>query len=261
MSSYRVAVIGDIHANGRALEAALSVATKTGYDELVFLGDVLTYGIDVVAVTDKVALECQKDNVVLLRGNHDVLYQSQEPNDSSTYIDKLPSWIQESIAFTKKQLNPNTFESLPFIDSYVKNDIFFAHANPFGHGDWRYLNSEHDHQAACQALQEMGLRCGVFGHTHRTKIFSQVLGFDLQVGVTAKVMADENHMPYVINAGSVGQPRNESRRVDILVMDVKKGCFTADYLKVDYDVAAHVSALRQSSLSHETIEKLVSFFI
>lgn len=254
-------MIGDIHANIRALEAALRVATRAGYDDLVFLGDILTYGIDVAAVTARVAAECDKGRAVLLRGNHDTLYL--RPDDSSvvSYVGKLPPWIRECIDFTARTLPSAIFESLPFTDSCEKDHVFFAHANPFNEQDWRYLNTKNDHLEACIALELRNLRCGVFGHTHRVKAFAPKPDTGTFLDTCAGRLLMEQHCgPHIINAGSIGQPRSRSRQAYILVIDIEQKYLAADFKPVDYEISAHLDGLARSGLRHETIEKLTSFF-
>lgn len=261
MIGYRFAVIGDIHANGRALEAALDIAKDAGYDELIFLGDILTYGVNVEAVIDRVAAECAK-NAQLLRGNHDALYLSSNSNYVDAYLEKLPPWIRESVAFNKKSLPSGGVLSLPFVDSYVKDSIIFSHANPFGRDDWRYINSELDHNEVCDVLQKRGLRCGVFGHTHRARVFSCKPDNDYFVNASVdQIFLEDGCSPYVINAGSVGQPRNKSKQVFVLFIDIHKERISVCFRELYYDVRSHVEELRSAGFQPETLDKLVSFFV
>lgn len=262
MSYYRIAVIGDIHANANALYAALNVVKKINYDELVFLGDLLTYGVDVEKVVEVVAGECENINVTLLRGNHDDLYLDYSSQSVDEYILNLPRWIKESISYTRDKLKDGVFDLLPFCNSYVFERIMFAHANPFGNDNWSYLNSSDEHLNACKILQKKRLLCGVFGHTHRRKIFSMQPSpgnfIELQNDV---VFLNEGCGPYVLNAGSIGQPRGESQIVYVLTLDIEPSLVSARFHPVSYDLNAHVNTLRHSGLSHETIEKLISFFM
>lgn len=261
MSAHRIAVIGDIHANIRALDAALRVAAHAGYDDLIFLGDILTYGIDVAAVTARVAAECEKGDAVLLRGNHDTLYLMPDNNSVKSYVQKLPPWIRECIDFTARNLPSTIFESLPFTDSCEKERVFFSHANPFDQDDWRYLNTKTEHLEACATLESRNLHCGVFGHTHRVKAFACKPDTGRFLDVAAgKLVMKKQCGPHVINAGSIGQPRSKSRQAHILIIDIEQEHLTADFKRVDYEIGAHLDGLARSGLRHETIETLISFF-
>ena len=85
----RLAVIGDVHENLRALQWALKIADEIGYDQLILLGDLLTYGVDVVETLELVSNRLMSSSKVLLRGNHDTLYQDLL-DGNSIYYDQLP---------------------------------------------------------------------------------------------------------------------------------------------------------------------------
>jgi len=88
----RVAVLGDIHANINALRAALKIVDGGGYDRLVMLGDLLTYGVDVVETLELVGERLVGGHTTLLRGNHDALYRDLLLGKYD-YINQMPEWI------------------------------------------------------------------------------------------------------------------------------------------------------------------------
>jgi len=234
-----VVVVGDVHGNARALRAALLQARSGPLDHLVFVGDLLTYGHDVSEVLDLVGEAQQKDGAVLLIGNHDQMYfdLAQGRRD---YLDKLPAWIQDSVALTVKKFDPATLrERLRWSDEWWLGSALFAHANPFGPGDFRYLNSEDDCAAAVEALERRRATLGVFGHTHRA--------------------AWRQGEVILANAGSVGQPR-DARGSLILRVTLANGTARGSFEPIDYDVQGHVAELRRAELPETTIARLVSFF-
>lgn len=261
MSTHRIAVIGDIHANLPALEAALHEVSVCGADEVVFLGDLLSYGVDVAAVTERIAEICRNGRATLLRGNHDAMYLSADRERTVDYESRLPEWLRETITFTRERLPVAEFNALPFIDAYRCGSIFFSHANPFGRDDWRYLNSEEDHAAACIALRENEFDCGVFGHTHRAKVFAGGPAAFLDVSASPLLLPPEDG-PFVLNAGSIGQPRSSySNIIYVLFISVAKNEITVDFRPINYEAHAHVFALKQSGMSAQTVHKLSSFFL
>lgn len=260
MTRYRIGVIGDIHANISALDAAIDAIGKSECNELIFLGDLLTYGIDVMGVVEKIATISQTKKIILLRGNHDAMYLSSSEMEMLDYVNNLPDWIRESVLYTKKILKKNIFDSLPFVDNYETHGIYFAHANPYEVNDWRYINTDADHVHASTALQNLKMKCGVFGHTHRPKYY-------LNSKVTEVVNSDierfniyDQKTPCIVNAGSIGQPRSKVKP-HVLFLDVEDDCITIKFKKLNYDFSLHVNSLKKSSLSKETLGKLISFFI
>ncbi|HEX6588849.1 MAG TPA: metallophosphoesterase family protein [Longimicrobiales bacterium] len=253
---HRIAVIGDVHGNAGAFDAAVRTAVASGFDELVLLGDLLTYGVDTAAVVDAAVRLCQRDDVTLLRGNHDAEYL---PGQAARETGHRPAWVQESIDFTRGNLPADAFARLPFVDEHVSRGIRFGHANPFGRDDWRYLNTIEDHVAALAELERGGHALGVFGHTHRARLFSS--GPD---GTGLSFVPQAHLRPgagvgYIVNAGSVGQPRDRPRTVHVLLIDATTDGYDVRFVPFDYDVAAHIRSLERAPLSPETIRRLVGF--
>lgn len=260
MKKYRIGVIGDIHANLTALDAAIEVLDKSECNEFIFLGDLLTYGIDILDVIERITNICQRKKTILLCGNHDKIYLSASKAEFISYVENLPSWIRDSISYTKNILSPKIFDALPFVDSYKFRGIYFAHANPYGKGDWRYINTDADHANASKILQKLEMSCGVFGHTHRPKYY-------LDGKVTEVVSSDvfrfnilHQKYPCVVNAGSIGQPRGKTGSY-VLLMDVQDDWITINFKKINFEISSQIIKLKQCSLSNETIGKLTSFFI
>ena len=116
----RVAVLGDIHANVRALQAALKIADEGGYDQLILLGDLLTYGIDVVETLELVGSRLSSGRTVLLRGNHDALYQDLLDGNLA-YKYQLPIWIRESVEWTLNRLPLDIWSKLSFKNELISH--------------------------------------------------------------------------------------------------------------------------------------------
>lgn len=259
--SPRIAVIGDIHGNGRALAAALSVADATGYDELIFIGDLLTYGVDSQAVLETVGALSSRPGVTVLLGNHDAIYLEPDSPDVRRYLATLQPWVRECIEYTARVAPLDQLAALPFVTERVVGQILFAHANPYGDRDWRYLNTDAEHADAIRSLGDRGMLAGVFGHTHRcTLVHSD--GCSIQRHAPGDVphpLAPE-YQPYVFNVGSIGQPRSADKTAYVGIVDHDASRTHVALVRADYDIAAHVSAVRASRLSETTLERLVSFF-
>lgn len=238
----RLAIIGDIHGNAAALREAIAATDRAGYDRRVFIGDLLTYGVEIEATLDLMLEATARNDTVLLRGNHDVLYDRLL--DGKT--DVPDNWVGAHMRWTLPQIPADRWRALPFRDEIVTGGLICAHANPFGRHDWTYLNTPQDHAQAAAALAFRGLRAGVFGHTHRAKVYStrQPVGF-LEAG-----QAPRTHCSgiVVLNAGSIGQPRASAPREVILWLDAAQDGFTHAFVPLAYDVAAHTGAIRRSDL-------------
>ena len=252
----RIAVIGDIHGNDPALDAALRAARNIGYDRLVLLGDLLTYGADTRAVVARVGELCAREpDTVLLRGNHDALYLSEGPRYDEH---AMPAWIRESVAHTRASLDADAFDRLPFRDEARFGDVLFAHANPYGPDDWSYLNSEQEHARASDVLRERGFTVGVFGHTHRARVHS-ARGIERPDPAASIRGGRSPDSTLILNAGSIGQPRDRPRDTWVLLLEPAAGATLARWTPFTYDVEAHVRALHEAPLSPDTRSRLIGF--
>lgn len=262
----RLGVLGDVHANARALHEALDLVQSRPIDQLVMLGDLLTYGPDVDEVLDVIAEETS-NGAVLLLGNHDAMYLDLLEGNQS-YFDGLPLWIRESVDWTLHELDADLFRGLPFAREWITGNVYVAHANPFdpeesGSPNWRYLNQLDDYAEAARCLRDRDLRVGIFGHTHRPRIVEWPSGRgvtdDKRVSVYAwKAAAQEDAL--ILNAGAVGQPRGRGMQSTVMWVTVEEDEVDVDVEPVTYAVDEHVAALYQLPVSGSTIEALARFF-
>jgi predicted phosphodiesterase len=253
-----VIVIGDIHGNARALRAALDRADRGRVDHLVFVGDLLTYGHDVEQVLD-IVQERQQSGATLLLGNHDKMYLDICAGERA-YLDRLPDWIKHSVDKTLESLDANRFHALPWRDEVVHDGVVISHANPFGGGDWTYLNALEEHQRAAEAVAARELRAGVFGHTHRGRWYvgdSRSATVDVELSTMMTVPKDRT---LIANAGAVGQPRDQRKCAVILRLSIDRDRIEGLFEPVGYDVTAHIAQLRSAGLPTATTEKLCAFF-
>ncbi|MBX2803269.1 MAG: metallophosphoesterase family protein [Myxococcales bacterium] len=246
--------LGDIHANATALRAALAMLDESPADELVILGDLLTYGPDPAEVLDLVA-ERHARGAVLVLGNHDQLYQELLDGDTR-YYDRLPAWIRASADFTLSRIDASVFSALRFVREHVVDGVLFAHANPWG--DWRYLNTDSDHRDAARTMQQRWLKVGVFGHTHRARIVA--MPSDERHDETVRWQSTGPRDVLLLNAGAVGQPRNRTATSTMLQLSADATTCHARLHTIHYDVSTHLQRLRELPLGADVIDRLGTFF-
>ena len=117
-----------------------------------------------------------------------------------------------------------------------------AHANPFGVGDWTYLNADADFGRADRALEHRGYRYGLFGHTHR---FAR----------------HEIGGRWVATVGSVGQPRDRDDLLPQWAMAISDGHgWELEQRHVDFDWSSHRAAIEATSMSDATKQRLCGYF-
>jgi predicted phosphodiesterase len=259
----RIAIMSDIHANARAFEAALSGLRDRGFDHLVILGDLLTYGAEPLEVLEIAAREAAA-GAIFIKGNHDQLYFDLATGKED-YLARLPDWLQETARWTVAQIGDAAIETrFPWRNDWILGPLFLAHANPFAYGDWSYLNQNADFLRAGTALRERGVRLGIFGHTHRPKV---VLLPEASESPRVIDLADDETacgIPQagvaIFDVGSTGQPRNRQKRATAGLVTVAKDQISCVALHLDYDVAAHRRTVMSTGMSQSTVEKLLGYF-
>jgi predicted phosphodiesterase len=209
----RYLILTDIHANLEGLETCLGEAEPRGYDRTLVLGDVVGYGPDPNAVIDRVrALEPD----AIVRVNHDKvamgLYQADGFHAAAR---AAASWMLDS-------LTPDNREwlvHLPAGPVVVDGGIQICHGAPFDED--AYVFDELDARQAFDATTE---RVCFFGHTHFAVAF-RLLGASLDIVGPAllgeTVLELDAEAKYLVNPGSVGQPRDGDPRAAYAIFDTE----------------------------------------
>jgi predicted phosphodiesterase len=245
-----IVVISDLHSNKRAIKATLESVRLKRADKIIILGDVLTYGIDVAETMEMVQKEIDR-GAELIVGNHDEMYLDIMAGRPGIFP-KLRLDLQESILYNLKRVDPKQFVSWPWKKEIVHNSVYFSHANPYGNA-WEYVKYKDDFQMAALKLHNMKHLAGIFGHTHRAAYFGLLSGFLPSI----EGLTDDT---FVINPGSVGQPRSDVKQATLLRLSSHVGKLWAEIEAVSYDVQAHVQDIQNSSLSSLTKSILSGFF-
>ena len=122
----RLAIFSDLHANAVAAELfAADVATRQP-DELIFLGDALTYGCQ-PRETLQILEELQRKYPVrFVLGNHDWYYLA---GSDSVARNSLPSWIKESLSWTESRIPLAALKNFPWVEEYACGSVLFRHAS------------------------------------------------------------------------------------------------------------------------------------
>jgi predicted phosphodiesterase len=222
----RVLVIADIHRNLAALEAVLAVP----HDALVCLGDLVGYGPEPGACTRAV----RSAGALVVRGNHDhALAYGVPPGCRRAF-----EWLAEALApLGSAQLDAGQrawLGSRPLASAreYDGRRYLFVHATP-SDPLRRYVGPEPD--AWAREIVGVDADAVVVGHTH--------IQFQLSAG-----------QRWVINPGSVGQPKDGDPRAAYLLLDggaIRPG-------RAGYDVERTVAALARSPVDSAAVAFLTA---
>jgi predicted phosphodiesterase len=241
----RYLIISDLHANLEALEAVLRDGAGR-YEQAICCGDLVGYGADPNAVTDWVRECCP----IVVRGNHD---RASTGQDDLEWFNPV---ARQAAIWTLAKLsadNAHYIESLPrgplSVDSFQ-----VVHGSPFDEDEYVVGAGE-----AGQAFGYLGARIAFFGHTHIQG------GFIWNQSRVETIMrmphgrrSDSLHIDaecaYLINPGSVGQPRDGDPRAAYAVFDSQ--ATRVDYYRVEYDVAAAQKKIYDAGLPHILADRL-----
>lgn len=239
----RVAIVSDIHGNRQAFEAVLEDIEDSDCQELWCLGDLVGYGADPDACVEL----ARRHAAICLAGNHDMGVRGDLPlEDFSRGAALAARWTQQTItAETREYL-------LSLEPLNLEEAVGLYHASPRD-PVWEYVVS------ALQAelcLDAQSHRVCLVGHSHVALSFARAPG---QVTTGQPRTADEeielSSAEWLINPGSVGQPRDGDARAAWLELDLDG--WQAVYRRVDYDIDGAAAAIRAARLPDSLAERLV----
>jgi len=224
----RYAIFSDIHANRQAWGAALVDIRNTKPDVIVCLGDTVGYG----PMPEKVLASVRNEVDIMVLGNHDAA--AFGGIDPSIFNDEAKAAVE----WTTKNLSQDSLDYLRDLPlTAVKNDILFTHAEVANPLSWGYIDTI-DEAKVNFALSDNFIT--FVGHTHRPTIFDQNQLGKIREHPDKNVSLIESHR-YIVNVGSVGDPRNpddlRGRYViyepDTRTVFFRKFTFDTDMYRVD----------------------------
>lgn len=240
----RLAVISDIHANQPALEAVLAAIDEREVDEIWCLGDLVGYGAQPDACTALVRERCK----VCLGGNHDLAVIG------ALDISAFSETAKAAVEWTRGAADKETLDFLGTLEPALSHEGFgLFHASPRD-PIWEYVLSVDQAEAGFEAQEE---RVGLIGHSHVALFFTRIddrpgYANGAQAGAGAELGIEEG--TWLLNPGSVGQPRDGDPRAAWLELDTES--LTASFQRASYDVEAAASAIRAAGLPASLAERL-----
>jgi predicted phosphodiesterase len=214
----RIAIVSDIHGNLEALQVVLQYVRDNGIDEIYCLGDIVGYGANPNECVEAIGNSATK--VVI--GNHDhaaigltSVYYFNDYAKVSTY------WTYSVLSADSR----NFLSSLDF--TWHSERLLLVHATPSEPQMWRYVLTEQDAGNEFQAFKQ-SLCC--IGHSHLPVIFSEKAGYS-----KAPKYILEAGDRYIVNVGSIGQPRDGNPMTCFCVYNTDAE--QIEYVRLNYNVA------------------------
>ncbi len=229
----KILVYSDIHANAEAFEKVMENLPGLGPDLLVSLGDVVGYGADPGRCVELV----RENSDIRICGNHDLAASGHTEGKHFNGTAAL------SIEWTRQALNDHQKKLLEEYEPiYSYERCLFAHASPFSPLNWEYIYTV---AQAERIFNEFGEKYIFVGHTH----IPGVISFDKKNGARVEHGNDIEIRPgarYLINPGSVGQPRDGISAASFAFIDLVKG--RIEIHRIAYDVIGAQKKIRWNGL-------------
>lgn len=207
----RYFILSDIHANIDALEAVLTAAPAGTWDRVIVLGDLVGYGAEPCAVIDRVR---NLNPLAVIRGNHDKAACGIDDGSSFNYVARLAArWTYEVLSPDHREY----LRALPQGPVTIDEMIEICHGAPFDEDHYIF-----DADDARRALDAASRPVCLFGHTHLPVVFRRGPAlFDgfMPEGPDDAVLEIVAGITYLVNVGSVGQPRDGDPRAAYGIFD------------------------------------------
>jgi predicted phosphodiesterase len=238
----RIALISDVHGNLPAFESVLRAIEAVGVDAIWCLGDLVGYGAQPNECVD---LASRSVDLCLI-GNHDlVVIDRLDINDFSANAADAARWTKEHLGADARQY----LEGLEPLDE--ERPVGLYHGSPRD-PVWEYVLSS---MAANDCIDKMGARVGAVGHSHVALAFwrkgdAPTAGAQSEAGTELDLSADR----WLVNPGSVGQPRDGDPRASWLLLELES--WRATWHRTEYPIDEAADAIRAAGLPGQLADRL-----
>jgi diadenosine tetraphosphatase ApaH/serine/threonine PP2A family protein phosphatase len=229
----RYAIIGDIHANHDALDVVLAHIRQSSIDETVCLGDIVGYGAEPVRCIETIrGLGCK-----VIAGNHDWAAIER------ITIDFFNAYAKAAALWTRNQLTAEHKEWLSNLPLTITFEPFaIAHGTFHQPESFNYIQTVFDAQLSFEVLKSLDRKLGFLGHSHVPVGFfdTEPITYTLDQSIPVQDRA------VIVNAGSVGQPRDENSLACYAIYDTTDRKVTI--IRLEYDIDAAAAKIREADL-------------
>ncbi len=226
----RYLLLSDLHGNLEALRAVLAHAARKRRDAVLFLGDAVGYGAAPNQVVERLR---RMGSVIAVRGNHDRVVL--DPGEGAVFFNPHARHAAQWTSDVLTPVNRRWLAAIPRGPRAVEDDVAICHGSPSDEDE--YLFSEVEAQ---EAFAHVSAGVTFFGHSHVPCMFerAEVAGQESLVGMLlrgSRVVVDlDPERRYLINPGSVGQPRDRDPRASYGMYDSAERRFTL--YRVPYNI-------------------------
>jgi predicted phosphodiesterase len=243
----KIAIISDIHGNLTALESSLQFIDSQKVDEIYCLGDLVGYGPEpeecvtlIRKATDKIVL-----------GNHDAAACGIL---DFSWFNPVAMYSLEWTARNISDQNREWLKNLPY--TLTKDNLIFSHGMLHKVEEFYY---DDELIPIYYSFKEMGEKYIVsfVGHSHKYNILKAEAKDDkLRDWITENELLLENDYKYIINAGSIGQPRDKNADSSVLIYDTDENSKKVTIYRIKYDIEYVAKKIIENNLPSILAERL-----
>jgi len=232
----RYLILSDMHANWDAFEVVLRRARRKRFDAVLVLGDLVGYGAAPNQVVE--AVRRLAPRLVAVRGNHDKVAAGLDPgtNFNQTAL-AAAQWTAERLT----GVNLRYVRELPEGPLAVADGLAICHGSPLDEDTYVFSDST---------------PVTFFGHTHIPSVFSlegRRLGVTALRGASGTLVLDREGR-YLINPGSIGQPRDRDPRASFMTYDSERRLVR--WYRLPYPISAAQRRILKAGLPHALADRL-----
>lgn len=241
-------ILSDLHANLTALDAALA-AVQGRWDRVVCLGDVVGYGPD----PNQVASKIRELGARTIRGNHEKAAAGLMSTDDFNPVAKA------AVDWTRSQLSPENLQWLAELPPgpLEVDGIVLVHGAFQDEDEYVFTPAQ-----ALEGLLDSKAAVTFFGHTHHQGGFAynnpdnqlQILQIHPRPTEKLAPLRLEPRFRYLLNPGSIGQPRDSDPRAGFAIADLEQ--HIVEFWRVAYDIASVQTRMRAAHLPDALIQRL-----
>ena len=226
----KLALFADIHSNLEAIHACLAHAQALGADRYAFLGDLVGYGADPVAVLDLIEGYADQGAIVLL-GNHDAAALGHGADGMNAYARTAIDWTRERLGARQRAF----LAALPL--TLKEGNIRFVHASAAAPENWTYVTSAVEAQQSMAATDASYIFCG---HVHEQALYFAGAGGQTQsfLPTAGAPIPATSQRQWLAVVGSAGQPRDGNNAACYTLFDQERERLTFYRVRYDYRIAA-----------------------
>ena len=240
----RMAVISDIHGNLEAFKQVLMDIGKSNIDDTICLGDNIGYGPE----PEQVIAMIKDHNIPTVMGNHELAVIDQN------YLSLFNPLARKSLLKTIELLSEETINFISGLEPFlIRYDCRFVHGFPPDSASMYLFQVSED--GLLLTFKQMKERICFLGHTHRLEIIDFNGQIITHASLTNSIIRLERSHQYIINIGSVGQPRDGDNCAKYVIWDSLSDTIEVKF--ISYDIVSVIEKIIAAGLPIEHAVRLL----